>query len=214
MNQQPTSFQLVSMMNEAFGNKKGNPNDIDWTRIRKQSVNILHEFGELMVALGAPKAEVDAQVEQFDAMLRGTLYGEVDIDKVRDSSRDIVVFTDGVHHLMGIDGDRDMVSVITAVMSRFVKDEKDLEDTKAMHAAKGVTQTYTEGTYPTMVLKSAVDQPDAPQGKFLKSASRKEPVFYDVNNPDHQWDGDGERCMKCGDKDWMGGPCSGGKKAA
>jgi hypothetical protein len=23
----------------------------------------------------------------------------------------------------------------------------------------------------------------------------------------HQWDRDGERCLKCGDKDWMGGPC-------
>ena len=24
----------------------------------------------------------------------------------------------------------------------------------------------------------------------------------------HQWDCDGERCTKCGDKDWMGGPCT------
>lgn len=24
----------------------------------------------------------------------------------------------------------------------------------------------------------------------------------------HKWDRDGERCLKCGDKDWMGGPCS------
>ena len=23
----------------------------------------------------------------------------------------------------------------------------------------------------------------------------------------HEWDADGERCLKCGDKDWMGGPC-------
>lgn len=25
----------------------------------------------------------------------------------------------------------------------------------------------------------------------------------------HQWNDDGERCLICGDKDWMGGPCSG-----
>lgn len=24
----------------------------------------------------------------------------------------------------------------------------------------------------------------------------------------HKWDRSGERCEKCGDKDWMGGPCS------
>ena len=24
----------------------------------------------------------------------------------------------------------------------------------------------------------------------------------------HRWDRDGERCLKCRDKDWMGGPCS------
>ena len=24
----------------------------------------------------------------------------------------------------------------------------------------------------------------------------------------HRWDRDGERCVKCRDKDWMGGPCS------
>lgn len=30
----------------------------------------------------------------------------------------------------------------------------------------------------------------------------------------HQWDGDGERCAKCGDKDWMAGPiCYGTPKA-
>lgn len=24
----------------------------------------------------------------------------------------------------------------------------------------------------------------------------------------HEWDGTGERCIKCGAKDWMGGECS------
>lgn len=74
----------------------------------------------------------------------------------------------------------DMVSVINGVMTRFVKDEVDLEATKAKHAAKGITEVYTEGDFPTMILKSAIDQPDAPKGKFLKSASFSEPEFVDI----------------------------------
>ena len=50
----------------------------------------------------------------------------------------------------------------------------------AVVAAAGVTDVYFEGEYPTMIMKSASDQPDAPKGKFLKSASYKEPVFYPV----------------------------------
>lgn len=30
----------------------------------------------------------------------------------------------------------------------------------------------------------------------------------------HQWNADGERCTVCGDKDWMGGPCSGSESAS
>jgi hypothetical protein len=31
---------------------------------------------------------------------------------------------------------------------------------------------------------------------------------------DHRWDDVGERCLDCGDKDWMGGPCSGPRTTA
>lgn len=78
---------------------------------------------------------------------------------------------------MGADPEADMKAVLDGVMTRFVKDEDDLIQTKAKHAAKGILLTYTEGEYPTMILKSSVDQPDAPQGKFLKSASYREPIF-------------------------------------
>jgi len=71
----------------------------------------------------------------------------------------------------------DMQSVIDGVMTRFVKDEDDLKATIALHAAKGTTEVYTEGEYPKMILKSAKDQPDAPKGKFLKSASYKNTQF-------------------------------------
>jgi hypothetical protein len=73
--------------------------------------------------------------------------------------------------------DADMKVVVAADMSRFIKDEADRQATIAMHAAKGVSAVYFEGTYPTCIMKSAIDQPDAPKGKFLKSASNQQPEF-------------------------------------
>jgi hypothetical protein len=77
----------------------------------------------------------------------------------------------------------DMNAVLDAVMTRFIKDQYDLEATIAMHLAKGVPHVYIEGGYPTMILKSAEDQPDAPRGKFLKSASYRKPVFTESHRP-------------------------------
>lgn len=190
-----SSFELVSTMNTAFGNPKGVPIDINWTRVRKQTLNIGDEFVEMLTALGASNDE-EMVLRFMGALNRSketglkaimhalkasvTFTNEPDLEGVRDASRDVVVFADGVHHFMGINADRDMVSVITGVMSRFIKDDADKEATIAKHAAAGVTDVYFEGDYPTMIMKSAKDQPDAPQGKFLKSASYKEAVFYDV----------------------------------
>lgn len=180
-----TSFELVSMMNTAFGNPKGDPLNIDWTKVRRQFKNVGHEFCELLQALGLDPACVE---NILGAINRNTnpeqFTGEPNLHKVRDASRDIVVFADGGHHFMGIDGDRDMKAVIDGVMTRFVRDEADKERTQAVHAAAGVTEVYFEGEYPTMIMKSAADQPDAPKGKFLKSASYKDTVFYDVTNPE------------------------------
>lgn len=197
-----TSFELVSEMNEAFGNPKGNPRNISWDRVRKQSLNIIDEFMELQVALGANNAEPAPGTQDIVSALMHILtldhkgkvglaliasalkeaitslpYAEPEIEHVRDASRDIVVFTDGLHHFMGYDADEDMRSVITGVMSRFIKDDEDKEVTIAKHASKGVVEVYFEGSYPKMIMKSAVDQPDAPKGKFMKSASYHEPVF-------------------------------------
>lgn len=172
-----TSFELVSMMNEAFGNPKGDPNNIDWGRVRAQFKNIGHEFVELMNALGGNTTVtslITSLVDQID------FPHEPHLEEVRDGSRDIVVFADGGHHLMGIDGDRDMQAVIDGVMTRFVKDPADMKATMELHASKGVTHTYVEGEYPTAILKSKIDQPDAPKGKFLKSASYQPTVFYKI----------------------------------
>ena len=172
-----SNFQSVAQMNIAFGNEAGTPRSIDLDCIRGQSKSIGHEFVELMVALGADPDQARGLVAAIDAL---RFSGTVDLDQVRDSLCDIHVFAYGAHHLMGIDADSDMASVIHGVMTRFVKNEADREATIQKHAANGVTDVYFIGEYPTMVMKSARDQPDAPKGKFLKSASYVEPTFYAV----------------------------------
>lgn len=174
-----TSYRRVARMNVAFGNPKGDPSAIDYNRIRKQCLNIADELGELLIALGAYDAGVKQCVEALK-MAAGQRNANPNLHGVRDALCDIHVFAYGAHHLMGIDADSDMHAVLNGVMTRFIKDEADKAATIAMHAAKGVTDVYFEGEYPTMVMKSASDQPDAPKGKFLKSASYSEPVFLDV----------------------------------
>jgi hypothetical protein len=175
-----SSFQRVCEMNEAFGNPKGNPNNINWDKVRSQCFNIAHEFVELLFALGLINEE---ELNEYKRIKNSCFYEakqEPNLEKVRDALKDIEVFMHGAHHLMGIDGDKDLNSVVDGVMTRFIKDEQDKQATIAKHAAKGVTEVYFEGEFPKMIMKSAVDQPDAPKGKFLKSASYKEPIFYDV----------------------------------
>lgn len=176
-----TPFQRVAAMNAAFGNPKGDPHAIDWPRVRKQCLNIADEFGELMIALGSEPAGVKAAVAALKAeATRDIRDNAIDLEGVRDALCDVQVFSLGAHHFMGIDADRDMDAVVDGVMTRFVKDDADLDATIAMHAAAGVRDVYIEGDYPTMVLKSAIDQPDAPKGKFLKSASYRTAIFPPV----------------------------------
>jgi hypothetical protein len=171
------NFETVSVMNEAFGNPQGDPTNIDYDRIRAQCINIGHEFVELLNALGADPYYTNMLLRITNDIGFSLT---ADLDAVRDALCDIHVFAYGAHHLMGIDANKDMATVVNAVMTRFVKDPQDQQETIDKHAAKGVREVYFEGTYPTMIMKSAVDQPDAPKGKFLKSASYKEPVFYTV----------------------------------
>lgn len=173
-----TSFQLVSEMNTAFGNPKGDPNNIDWSRVRKQCLNIPDETGELFIALGADPVKVKAAVKLLkEAGADVGPLAVIEVDEVRDALCDIPVFALGAQHFMGVNGDADMEAVVAGVMTRFIKDDADKEATIALHAAKGVTDVYFEGQYPTMIMKSASDQSDAPKGKFLKSASYQPTVF-------------------------------------
>lgn len=180
MTQSLTPFQLVCRMNTAFGNQAGNPSDIGSERVLKQCLNIPDEVGELFIALGAEPTAVKAAVASLKEAAKMRINAP-SLSLFRDSLCDINVFSNGAHHFVGIDGDRDMESVVSGVMTRFIKDDADKEATIAMHAARGVSEVYFEGEYPTMIMKSAVDQPDAPKGKFLKSASFSEPAFYSVD---------------------------------
>lgn len=179
-----SSFHKVSGMNEAFGNPKGNSVNFSKERLSKQLLSVADELGETFVALGADKKRVEALVVVFKAGLAALDFpNTMDIDKVRDGLIDQHVFLYGAHHLMGIDADADMDSVIQGLYTRFIKDPQDEVATIKKHAAKGVTDVYLEGDYPRRVLKSGSDQPDAPTGKFLKSASFSEPKFHPV--PEH-----------------------------
>lgn len=180
-----TNFHRVSKMNTAFNNKAGDPANIDWGRVRNQTLNVMDEFIETMGALGL---EPDAikELKAVRSRITPDRFGDdaaVNLRQVRDGLCDIHVFAYGSHHMMGIDADRDMDSVVGAVMTRFIKDDADKAATVARHAAEGVTDVYFEGEYPTMVMKSASAQPDAPKGKFMKSASYSEPTFYDPLTP-------------------------------
>lgn len=170
-----TNFQRVAEMNIAFGNARGEPSSIDVPKLRSQCRNILDEYCELQIALGADPVKVAALALAGRAI--AYTKATVNVDGVRDALCDGHVFSYGAHHIMGIDADNDMDAVVDGVMTRFIKSEADREATIALHAAKGVLFVYFEGDFPKMVMKSAVDQPDAPKGKFLKSASFCETVF-------------------------------------
>ncbi len=174
-----TNYKLVSDMNIAFGNPLGNQNAVSLTKLKKQCANLANELSELFVALGADKKLTDSLAD----LMQWTLEHPVnvpDIQEVRDALCDIHVFAYGAHHLMNVDADQDMKDVIEGLMTRFIKDEADKEASIKKHAANGIVQVYFEGEYPKMIMKSAVDQPDAPQGKFVKSASTRKEKLYPV----------------------------------
>lgn len=179
---QQTAFQRVAEMNVAFGNNKGDPNNIDWNRVRAQYRNIFDEYCEGLKALGMDETALSFIKTMHTRYTTPMYFMDECINplEVRDALADQQVFKDGVLHFMGVDGDADMHAVIDGVMTRFVKDDADKTATIALHAAKGVTDVYFEGEYPKMVMKSLRDQPDAPKGKFLKSASYTNTIFPEI----------------------------------
>lgn len=153
-----TIFEQVTDINTKFGNPKGDFKKINIEKIHSQCKNILDEYNELILAIN-----------------------KGDIEEIRDALCDIQVFIQGAQHMMGVNGDEDMEAVINGLKSRFIKSDKDLTETLQMHKNKGINKVYFEGEFPLMIMKSGEDQPDAPKGKFLKSASYSKPVFKRVD---------------------------------
>ena len=159
-------FKRAQEINIAFGNPEGDSAVLDWSRLEKHIRNILDEYQGTMVGVS-----------------------ERDVDQVRDGLCDIMVFALGAYHFMGANADDDMQAVLDGVMTRFCKTEEDLAATMQKYAALGV-DFYVEGKFPTKCLKSAKDQKDKngdnlPMGKFLKSASYRQPVFAPLQAPKH-----------------------------
>lgn len=153
-----TMFGAVAAMNVAFGNPKGDPENLNLEKLKKQCQNIRDEYGELMLAIeaGDPVA-------------------------IRDALCDINVFSLGAHHLAGYDADADMGAVYRSNMSKFIRDDVELEATIAKYDDLGVP-FYQEGEFPTMCLKASADFTDRHgneyrKGKFLKGIAYKTPVF-------------------------------------
>jgi hypothetical protein len=151
-------FGLVAAMNTAFGNPQGNPEAIDWDRLRKQVQCIPEEVEEALEA-----------IEQRDPK------------KLRDALCDVNVFSLGGHHLAGFDADKDMELVVSALMSRLVMNQDQLNRTAEKYHGLGL-EVYAVGQFPAMALKSARDQTGSdgkfyPQHKFLKCVDFVEPVF-------------------------------------
>lgn len=186
-------FAIVAEMNIAFGNAQGvahhllphapdgSPqpqplHDGAWERLQKQCDNI---GGKLTV-------------ESLDGQHNGIINGEVlellraikrrDLDGTRDALCDIMVFALGAFHIAGLDADADMQAVIDGVMTRFCRNEAELDQTVEKYAKLGITKVYTVGAFPTLALKVAEDQVGTngeqfPKGKFLKSVSYRDTVF-------------------------------------
>lgn len=82
-------YERVAQMNIAFGNPKGDPENIDWERLEKQCSNILDEYKELQVAIAVR-----------------------DLTEVRDALCDINVFALGGFHFAGVEIEVDSAALI------------------------------------------------------------------------------------------------------
>lgn len=177
----PNMAQHVALMNVMFGNAKGVPVSIEMERIKNQMSNIPGEYKELQDAFDAYFACLALQKDPTYDQVALVVETEEAINGVRDALCDIMVFTLGAYHMMGIDANVDMFDVVSAVMTRACATPEILDATLKKYAALGM-EVYTEGEFPRMVVKSAKQQTDVngevySKGKFLKSVSFKETEF-------------------------------------
>jgi len=152
-----TTFEKIAGMNAAFGNPPGFPSNPDWGRLEKQLRNVPDECVEAESAIAAR-----------------------DLTLLIDACADIIVFTFGIMHLAGVNGDRIMDAVYTSNMSKFCRDEAELSATRAKYDALGV-KYEVEGEFPVAFLRCTEDvlvgKDQYRAKKFLKGVNYKEPVL-------------------------------------
>lgn len=155
--------KLVCDVQTAFGNLKGDP------------FKLAENINKISNEMHGVEAELE---ETRDAIAKG------DTDGVRDGLCDILVFAIAALHKLGVDIHEDMTSVCEALMTRFVRGEKELLATRAKYDALNVAYNV-EGSFPLVVIRSAYDQqmPEYPKGKFLKSAGFRQPSFRQYTAP-------------------------------
>lgn len=182
-----TNFTDVSAFNELIGNASGAANV---EQIRKQLELIRSEFQELEYAVCKfEHLELQTDHEGYEAT-------KVDaITEIRDGIADVLVTTYGLAHRMGIDADKDMLTVSTSNASKFfVGSECDaaavcmvLTDSLGIKVESRVATKVDEVFNPQTGEKEPVNvwafvsaddsDPERPRGKLLKAPGYKPPVF-------------------------------------
>jgi hypothetical protein len=145
-------------MNTAFGNMKGDPNNIDWEKLRKQKQLIDEEYQELQDALDTE-----------------------DTTALRDAMCDVLVTVLGLYHYTGHDADVDMDEVGSSNFSKLCTSLDEVYETIEKYQDLGI-DVHSEGDLPAICIKSSCDQFDItgkfyPKGKFLKNVNWREPRF-------------------------------------
>ena len=123
---------------------------------------------------------LDFYLPELDRLFSDVLMPAIaarDLDSVIDALQHIntTAFLAQVH--LGVDPQEDMHNAIDGVMTRSCEDQADLQATLDFWENEKGLEVYVVGEFPNKAVKSAKDQPDAPQGKFLKSASTRKPVY-------------------------------------
>jgi hypothetical protein len=136
------------------------------------------------LALSLLSIKIDSAVENFKSThtLLMKAISERDVGSTSLFLSSILIQSENAAKTIGQNLNDDMRTVVSAVMTRFIKNDEDKAATISLHAKKGVTDVFFTGEYPSMIMKSASDQPDAPKGKFMKSASYSQPIFPPLGN--------------------------------
>jgi len=159
-----SDFLKIIAMNLAFGNHapESTPSDESATYHMGQAIKMANsEFVEWEEARALMNVE-----EQADAIM------------------DAIVFLVGGLYKAGIDPMQTLDNVLEALMTRFIKDEKDMEDTYKMYEAMGLARDdiAVEGAFPNMVFRSKIEKFNFECQKFLKSKNNKKPIPWDRKN--------------------------------